>query len=301
MNKKMLALLLIFLLVIAIYPTNALAETHSFHLEGPGFSLTFYDDALAHGAIGRGYTNAYIPPFTNPGSVTIWLRFPSGIYNDFYYSGIAGDNNTAEQKNWGGEFSYEMLDSAQGPQTIEWTIWSTQGDLSITEEGSFTINVIHDLVRDPARDVEATHEHEGREAYTCVVCGVAEDIILPPIEDPTDLIFGGILQPINQDGTSVFKVGRTIPVKFQLTDDSGNFIPDAVATIGLTKLSNGVAEGDLEAVSTSAATTGNLFRYDQTSNQYIFNLGTKGLSGGTYRLTITLDGGQTHEVNFGLK
>lgn len=300
MRKKILACLLTFILVIAIYPTIGLADTHSYHLEGPGFSLTFDYDALSHGEIGTGYTNSYIPPSTS-GSVTIWLRFSSGIYNDYYRSGISGGNDTSETRIWGGEFTYEMLDSAQEPQTIEWTIWSTQGDLSITEEGSFTINVIHDLARDPSRDVEPTHDHEGLEAYTCVTCGAVEDVTIPRIEDPTDLFFGGVLQPINQDGSSVFKAGQTIPVKFQLTDGEGYFIPDAMATLSVTKLSSGVADGDVEVVSTSAATTGNLFRFDGSSNQYIFNLGTKGWSGGTYQLIITLDGGVTHEVSFGLK
>jgi len=69
------------------------------------------------------------------------------------------------------------------------------------------------------------------------------------------------LQPINADGTSRFKLGSTIPVKFR-------------AFCGTTPLANVVAKmfvakgdsvpdpGSDEAISTSAATTGNLFRYE---------------------------------------
>ena len=114
--------------------------------------------------------------------------------------------------------------------------------------------------------------------------------------------FGGILPPIKADGSSVFKLGRTIPVKFQLRDDQGNFVTDALAEISLFKLSNGV-DGTVweDAVSTAAATSGNLFRYDSTSNQYIFNLATKGLSIGTWQIRIDLDDGMSYYVKIGLK
>ncbi|GAE34445.1 hyalin [Halalkalibacter akibai JCM 9157] len=113
--------------------------------------------------------------------------------------------------------------------------------------------------------------------------------------------FGGILQPINQNGSSVFKAGSTVPVKFQLKDNNGAFITDAVAKIGHSKQSNNVWGNVEEAVSTSAATTGNLFRYDAKDNQYIFNLNTKGLSSGTYKLTISLNDGTTQEVVISLR
>jgi hypothetical protein len=57
----------------------------------------------------------------------------------------------------------------------------------------------------------------------------------------------------------------------------------------------------VEAVSTSAATTGNAFRYDLTSGQYIFNLATGGLSKGTWRLSINLQDGVSRTVTISLK
>jgi hypothetical protein len=114
--------------------------------------------------------------------------------------------------------------------------------------------------------------------------------------------YSGILPPINEDGSSIFKLGSTVPVKFQLRDADGYFVTNAVAKIYLLKISNSVVpNGEIEAVSTSAATTGNLFRYSSDGNQYIFNLATKGLSTGTWRIRIELNDGTSKYVNISLK
>jgi hypothetical protein len=103
--------------------------------------------------------------------------------------------------------------------------------------------------------------------------------------------WSGILQPVNADGSSVFKLKSTVPVKLQLFQNDG-LTPDATATvkISIIKYSGNVEGTYAEALSTSAATTGNLFRYDATSNQYIFNWGTNGLSTGTWLLKVTVNG-----------
>ncbi len=109
--------------------------------------------------------------------------------------------------------------------------------------------------------------------------------------------YGGILQPINADGSSVFRLGSTVPVKFRLTDANGNTVTSAAAKIYVAKISEGVAGTEMEANSTSAATTGNLFRYDSTDDQYIFNLGTKSLSTGTWQIRIELDDGTSKYIH----
>jgi hypothetical protein len=107
------------------------------------------------------------------------------------------------------------------------------------------------------------------------------------------------LPPINNDGSSIFKKGSTVPVKFELKDANGNFVSTAVASITVAKLSNGIYGDETEAVSTCAATTGNLFRC--ADSQYIFNLATKDLSSGTWRITVTLDDGTSYPVIISLK
>jgi hypothetical protein len=114
-------------------------------------------------------------------------------------------------------------------------------------------------------------------------------------------MYGGILQPINPDGSSIFKLGSTVAVKFALTDAQVANVGTAVATLAVAKVSNNVEGTFVEATSTSNATTGSLFRYDASGQQYIFNLATKGLTSGTYSLKITLDDGTTYTQHISLR
>jgi hypothetical protein len=103
--------------------------------------------------------------------------------------------------------------------------------------------------------------------------------------------YSGVLQPVKADGSSTFKKNSTVPVKFHIAD--GNlFVKDATATIQIVKITNNVAGEPVDGISTSAASEGNLFRYDTTDNQYIFNLGTKTLEEGQYKalIVVTIDG-----------
>jgi hypothetical protein len=112
--------------------------------------------------------------------------------------------------------------------------------------------------------------------------------------------WSNFLQPVNADGSSNFKLGSTVPVKFQLTGASTG-ITNLVARLYIQRMGAGSAGSELEAISTSNATTGNLFRYDATAGQYIFNLGTKTLSTGTYKLRIDLGDGVLRTVNITLR
>jgi len=114
------------------------------------------------------------------------------------------------------------------------------------------------------------------------------------------------LQPINKEGTSRFKLGSTIPVKFQALC---NGIPVSTVVAGL-YVKQGDAQPDPgvdEAFSTSAATSGNLFRW--SDGQYIFNLSTKlghgnpdgssvaAFGAGTWTVKVGLDDGTWRSVN----
>jgi len=113
--------------------------------------------------------------------------------------------------------------------------------------------------------------------------------------------FSGIKQPINPDGTSVFKLGRTVPVKFQLFDNLGLVLDAAHVTIDLAKINDGVIGTFEETISKSAADTGNIFRYDSEEEQYIYNLSTDELETGTYVIVITLDDGQIFKISISFR
>jgi len=94
-----------------------------------------------------------------------------------------------------------------------------------------------------------------------------------------------ILPPINANGTSVFKQGSTVPVKFTVCDANGNPIgpdPSAVFATGY---------GSVTLINTVRGTVDNInettytdipdsaFRW--STNQWIFNLSTSNLTKGT--------------------
>ena len=114
-----------------------------------------------------------------------------------------------------------------------------------------------------------------------------------------------ILQPVNGDGSSAFKQGSTVPLKFRACDAGGNSVgptsavPNIVASFVLAHTSNG-APGVNEAVDSTTPDTA--FRWSATDKQWIFNLSTKNLSAGkTYTYKVTLVGGASFTIVFGLK
>jgi HYR domain len=115
-------------------------------------------------------------------------------------------------------------------------------------------------------------------------------------------VFGGFATPINQDGSSIFKLGNTIPIKFQLKWLNGKFVSDALVQVYVAKISNTITGTEMQAISNNVtASQGNRFKYDYLNNQYIFGLQTKGFSAGTWQIKILLDDGSSPTVNISLK
>ncbi|HWQ03696.1 MAG TPA: PxKF domain-containing protein [Candidatus Nitrosotenuis sp.] len=115
--------------------------------------------------------------------------------------------------------------------------------------------------------------------------------------------FIGFLPPIRNDGTSIFRSGRTIPVKFQLTAEDGSYVSNASATLAVFRVTDAFL-GTTEEVTPDAAgesNSSNIFRYDSSSNQYIYDLKTTGYPAGTYILRVALNDGTTHEVQVSIR
>ena len=105
-----------------------------------------------------------------------------------------------------------------------------------------------------------------------------------------------LLDPIHDGG--VYKRGRILPIKFQLTGASAG-ITDAVIKLVVFKVSNNVAGEAVDVQSPSPATTGNLFRFE--NGEYVFNLSTAGLTRGTYQLQVDMGDGVLRAINITLK
>ncbi len=109
-----------------------------------------------------------------------------------------------------------------------------------------------------------------------------------------------VQQPINADGSSVFKAGATIPVKFKFTGASAG-VTDAVGALYYQRISSNTAP--VNEPTTTGDPAGNSstgFRYDANNDQYVFNWSTKGLATGTYKLFIDLNDGTTRELTLKL-
>jgi hypothetical protein len=112
-----------------------------------------------------------------------------------------------------------------------------------------------------------------------------------------------ILQPINADGTSVFKQGSTVPAKFRVCDFNGLSVgtPGLVTSFKLVKVSSLSASATVDE-SVFSTTPDTAFRFDTSGNQWIFNISTKPLAKGSrYFYVITLSNGSTIPFNFGLR
>jgi hypothetical protein len=111
-----------------------------------------------------------------------------------------------------------------------------------------------------------------------------------------------ILQPINFTGPrSLFKLGSTIPVKIKITDCTGAPVTTLTPDVKTTKLDSTPEGTVVETVYTDIPTNGLDMRYDATSQQYIYNLGTKNLAAGDWRVDVIDPSIATQSASFSIK
>jgi len=112
-----------------------------------------------------------------------------------------------------------------------------------------------------------------------------------------------ILPPIDPAGSSVWKQHRTVPAKFRVCDANGISIgtPGVVSSFFLIEILKGTATSSVQdVVETDIPDTA--FRWDPTSQQWIFNITTADLAAGnTYVYAITLNDGSVIYFQYGLK
>jgi hypothetical protein len=97
----------------------------------------------------------------------------------------------------------------------------------------------------------------------------------------------GVLPPLSPTQVVLVR-GASTPVKFQIFDAAGRSMSSLTPVLHLAKLTNGAWGPEFAPRSTSAPMAGTTFRYDARSKQYIYNLDTRVLTTGTYRLRIDL-------------
>jgi hypothetical protein len=145
----------------------------------------------------------------------------------------------------------------------------------------------------------------GKTVVTCTATDAAGNVSLPAsftvwvqYQAPADGSF--FLFPIRANGSSVFRVGRPVPVRFKLTGASAP-ITNLAAKLTVTKISNAV-QGTVEDLSDETVEdTDFLFKYRPLLKWYAYRWKTRDQSQGTYRLSAELGDGVTHQINLSLK
>jgi hypothetical protein len=87
-----------------------------------------------------------------------------------------------------------------------------------------------------------------------------------------------ILQPINADGSSIFKKGSTVPAKFRVCDAAGHSIGTAGVVTSFKVIFIGAAPASSVNETVDSTTPDTAFRWDSSAQQWIFNINTKSLS-----------------------
>ena len=89
------------------------------------------------------------------------------------------------------------------------------------------------------------------------------------------------------DATKAVNSGATIPIKLQLCDSAGANLSSAGITVHAVSLIQVSDSSSGQVQDSGQANPDSDFRFEGGAGRYIFNLSTKGLSSGTYRLTFT--------------
>jgi len=130
--------------------------------------------------------------------------------------------------------------------------------------------------------------------------GAGTDIGAYEVQPATPSYAAQIQPPINADGTSVFSSRRgVVPVKFTLTQGGVTTCDLPPATIAVTRTAGGVTEQVNESVYSDNADTGSNFRIDHC--QYVYNLNSRALGVGIYRIDILIDGQVVGSAAFELR
>ena len=99
------------------------------------------------------------------------------------------------------------------------------------------------------------------------------------------------------DETKSAQSGSTVPIRLQLSNDSGGNVSSASLVLNAVKIVQTSSNASSDVMASGNANPDNNFRFDGSA--YIFNLSTKGLATGTYQLQFTVTGDSaTHSVSF---
>ena len=131
----------------------------------------------------------------------------------------------------------------------------------------------------------------GAKSFTVTATDVAGNSATTTVAYSVPFASAGVLPPLSPGRTTVV-TGDSVAVKFQVFDSGGTPASTLTPVLYLARRMAGDIWGaEFAPTSTSAPKSGTAFRYDARARQYIYNLNTRVLANGTYRLRIAVGGG----------
>ena len=130
----------------------------------------------------------------------------------------------------------------------------------------------------------------GARSFTVSATDVAGNTATTTVGYSVPFASAGVLAPLSSS-RRVAVNGGSVPVKFQVMNSAGKSVSTLAPVLYLARRAAGVWGQEFAPTSTSAPKSGTTFRYDAGARQYVYNLNTKVLPAGTYRLRIAVGGG----------
>jgi hypothetical protein len=214
---------------------------------------------------------------------------------------VAGpiDGNMVDKK--GPDIS--ITSPSAGPYTLLQTVAAAYG---CTDGGSGLASCQGTVAGGASIDTSSVGEHTFTVNATDNVENPSIRSVIYKVQYSTGTCMGSaghaVLQPVDADGSSVFKKGSTVPVKFRVCDALGHSIGTAGVALGPpvnTSVTSGAGAVDENVFSTTPDTT---FRWSASDQLWIFNQKTSNLlSGKVYTFRIDLNDGTAIYYTFGVK
>jgi hypothetical protein len=110
--------------------------------------------------------------------------------------------------------------------------------------------------------------------------------------------FVGFFPPLSQK--PVFREGKSIPIEFTLYQNHKP-VKDALAGLQVYLMTNGSLSPVAVAMPGGKHRHSDLFRHEQDSAEYEYDLKTEGYTAGNYLIVVTLDDASIHQAQFTIR
>ncbi|MCW3021088.1 MAG: hypothetical protein JWR30_410 [Conexibacter sp.] len=211
---------------------------------------------------------------------------------------------TARSVDANGNIEASKSDVIKIDKTPPWFTLTCPSAVLLNGEGHYTVSAAADdrsgLAADPEGDFPFATDVAGPLPNSVEIADRAGNTVTHDCTINVIYQYGGLQQPVNSDGSSIFKLNSAVPLKFGLTDAGGLPVSQVVAKLTLAKVSGQVEGTYVEAEAKGNSSTGNVFSEDG-AGQYHYNLDSKPLSTGTWSVKITLDDGTSRSVRISLR